>query len=147
MKKKEDKLFDALKEIGDLVKKLKKDSFSIKGSPYEVCKQKSCNCVWFMEAVPLPIFTVTQMSLKREAARLFCTSLTRDPTSSDDQVCIRSVACFHPTCHLPTNCLQTGSCFKGDGKGRAIQDPVSFEVCQIKADTFALKRGARFCCV
>ena len=36
LEKKQDKLSDTLKEITDLIKKLKKDSFSIKGSPYEV---------------------------------------------------------------------------------------------------------------
>ena len=37
LEKKQDKLSDTLKEINDLVKKIKKDSFCIKGSPYEVC--------------------------------------------------------------------------------------------------------------
>lgn len=38
VEKKEDKLFDTLKEIGNLMEKLKKDFFSIKCSPFEVCK-------------------------------------------------------------------------------------------------------------
>ena len=37
VEKKQEKLSDTLKEISDLVKTLKKDSFSIKGSNYEVC--------------------------------------------------------------------------------------------------------------
>ena len=35
--KKQDKVSDTLKEIVELLKRLKKDSFSIKGSAYEVC--------------------------------------------------------------------------------------------------------------
>ena len=36
MEKKQDMLADALKDIKDLLNKIKKDSFSIKGSPFEV---------------------------------------------------------------------------------------------------------------
>lgn len=37
VEKKQDKLSDTLKDILGLVKQFKKESFSIKGSPYEVC--------------------------------------------------------------------------------------------------------------
>lgn len=36
VEKKQDGLSQTLKDISDLIKALKKDSFSIKGSPYEV---------------------------------------------------------------------------------------------------------------
>ena len=37
IEKKQDMLADALNDIKDLLNKIKKDSFSIKGSPFEVC--------------------------------------------------------------------------------------------------------------
>ena len=45
VEKKQEKLSDTLKEISDLVKTLKKDSFSIKGSNYEVCNFFTILCV------------------------------------------------------------------------------------------------------
>ena len=45
MEKKQDKMSDTLKDILDLLKKLRKESFSIKGSSYEVCNTSKKMCL------------------------------------------------------------------------------------------------------
>ena len=52
VEKKQEKLSDTLKEISDLVKTLKKDSFSIKGSNYEVCNFFTILCVLRLTVSP-----------------------------------------------------------------------------------------------
>ena len=68
MEKKQDKMSDTLKDFEE-------ESFSIKGSSYEVCN--TSKTMWLK---------LKQGVLRAEAAKLFCSSLTRDPPASDIQV-------------------------------------------------------------
>ena len=81
VEKKQDGLSQALKDISDLIKALKKDSFGIKGSPYEVKLFHITRSFAFVYSM-----APMQISLKIESGRLFCKSPTRNPQPSDIQV-------------------------------------------------------------
>ena len=76
MEKKQDKMSDTLKDILDLLKKLRKESFSIKGSSYEVCNTSKKMCLKLN-------FVSTGCPKSRSSKD---SSLTRDPPASDIQV-------------------------------------------------------------
>ena len=76
------KLTESVKELSTLMKSQDRDNFSIKGSTWEVRNNGSkqslaikTNDAWF-----------TQVALKEQAAKLFCSSLSREPADADINV-------------------------------------------------------------
>lgn len=74
------KLASVVKELNDYVKKSYKESFTVKGSQYEVSNH--------YKIVIIVIANTYKAPIKHEMAKLFCLSLKRKPVDSDVQVTI-----------------------------------------------------------